>query len=495
MSAISLRLPAAPRQWAAGTTAWIAAACAVGVGVGLAVALGQTKIAIAVLALPALVALMMHPDWLPVVLVVVAFGEAVSTGSVTLSRLAAPLAVVVMVVALPGRRGVRFPDLRVLWAVLAYGLWAFASAMWTVNPDSGLSQGGTGYALASLALSVVFMVAIAMFVRSERDLRRLLVTVWALSALTGLVSIAQYVSGYSRTMGLAGDANFFAALQVASVPLQAVLATRVQRASTRVGVLLGLAITVGSVVTSLSRGGLLALAAVFLLLMFQPARTFFRTPARKRAFLIATLIGVAILLVASFSALSARTSSLFTTSDGGSGRTDLWMAALNGWHQHQMSGMGFGAFIGQSDALLLRTPGVDFSAYALRPGGQYVHNAYLETLTELGVIGLGLFCAMLVSMALTLRRTARRAAEAGSSLVAPFARALVLSLAGFAFASIFLSTETNRTLWILLGLSLALPRVHLKEQLERTITEEPGAGPGRTVAHPAGLTTPPSPRG
>ncbi len=468
------------------------AACLLGAGVGLAVALGQTKIALGVLLLPALVALMMHPEWLPPVLVVVAFGEAVSTGSVTLSRLAAPLAVVVMVVALPGRRGLRFPELKVLWAVVAYGLWAFASAMWTVNPDSGLSQGGTGYALASLALSLVFMAAIAMFVQSERDLRRLLVTIWALSAITGLVSIAQYASGYSRTMGLAGDANFFAALQVAAVPLQAVLATRVRRASTRGVVLLGLAITVGSVVTSLSRGGLLALAAVVVLLMFQPARTFFRTPARKRAFLMVTLAGAAILLVASFSALSARTSSLFTTSDGGSGRTDLWRAALGGWHEHPIAGMGFGAFIGQSDALLLRTPGVDFSAYALRPGGQYVHNAYLESLTELGVVGVALFCAVLGAMALALRRTTRRARAAGVPLVASFSRALTLSLAGFAFASIFLSTETNRTLWILLGLSLALPRVLLKEQHERTITEEPGiGGPGRPAVLAAPTPTEP----
>lgn len=472
MSALSLplgsrRLPARPRP------GWALAACLLGGGVGVAVAAGQTKIALAVLALPAVVALIAHPDWLPVVLVASAFGEALSTGSVTFSRLAGPLAGLVMVVALPGRRRLRLPQIKVLGAVIVYSLWALASALWTVNPDGGFSQGGTGYAIASLGLSFVYLLAIAMFVQSERDLRRLLVTVWAASTLTGLVSIAQYLSGAGRTVGLAGDANFFAALQVAAVPLQAILATRVRRGSHRAVVLAGLAVTVGSVITTLSRGGLLALAAVVVMLTMQPARAFFRTPARKRAFLGVIAIGAAVLLAASYSALSARTSSLFTSGDGGSGRENLWLAALTGWHEHPWHGLGFGAFIGQSNGLLLRTPGVDFSAYALRPGGQFVHNAYLESLVELGVVGVILFAAMLSTAAWSLRRTAHRAVAAGMPLVGAFSRALLLSLGAYAFASVFLSTETDRALWIMLGLSFALPRVLLKEQLARTITEEP----------------------
>jgi hypothetical protein len=45
-----------------------------------------------------------------------------------------------------------------------------------------------------------------------------------------------------------------------------------------------------------------------------------------------------------------------------------------------------------------------------------------------------------------------------------FARALLVSLAAFAFASFFLSSETERAFWILLGLSVVLPRVLLEEQ-------------------------------
>jgi O-antigen ligase len=488
MSALSLPSRTFPfpaiRSWG-NASVWLAAGVATGAGVGLAVALQQTMIAVAVMLVPALVALMLHPEWLPSVLVATAFAEALSTGSVTLSRLAGPLAVLVMIVALPGRRQLRLPQIGVLVAVGAYCMWALASAIWTVNPDSSLQQGGTGYALASLGLSAAFMLATAMFVERERDIRRLLVVFWLLSTATGLVSIVQYLSGYTRALGLSGDANFFAALQVVALPMAVVLANQVRRASTRLIVLVGLAVTVGSIVTSLSRGGILALAAVFVLLTLQPARTYFRTRARKRAFLFVAALGAGLLLVASYGALSARTSSLFTTADGGSGRTNLWRSALAGWQGHQASGIGFGAFLGQSNQLLLQTPGVDFSAYALRPTGQVVHNAYLESLVELGVVGLALFVAVLAAMASTLRASARRAAEAGATFLSSFSSALLVSLAGFALTSIFLSTETTRAFWILIGLSLAVPRVLLKEERLRPINGSGfSAAPSLPAARP-----------
>lgn len=465
MTAVSVRVrrPAITRpEW--GNAGWFAAAAILGVAIGLAAALQQTTIAVAIVLLPMLVALVARPAWLPAVVVASAFGEAATSGSVTLSRLVGPVALMVMILALPRWTGVRLPRVGVLLAALAYVAWAGASALWTVDPNSGFQLGGTGYAMASLALSIVYMLAIIMFVQREADIRRLVQIIWFLSTFAGAVSIAQYASGYTRALGLAGDANYFAALQVVALPFQALLANQVENTKTRLIVLGGLAITVGSIITSLSRGGILALATVFFLLALQPARGFFRSRSSKRTFLLVAAIGAGILLLASFSALSARTSSLFTTGDGGSGRTNLWQAALTGWRQTPITGMGFGAFIGQSNRLLVSTPGVNFSAYRLRSTGQVVHNVYLESLTELGVIGLALFLGLLVTVALALIRTARRAARVGATYLSSFARAMLLSLAGFAFTSIFLSTETSRMFWVLLGFSVAVPRVLFTEE-------------------------------
>jgi O-antigen ligase len=275
----------------------------------------------------------------------------------------------------------------------------------------------------------------------------------------GFVAIAEYLSGQARAVGYSGDANFFASLQVVALPLAAVLAGQARTGRARAVYLLGLAVIAGSVLTSLSRGGILGLVGVFMLLALQPARGFFRTRARKTAFLVAMTAGSLALLAVSYGALSARTSSLFNSADGGSGRTNLWRAAQTGFEEHPIRGLGFGAFPSQSNDLLRRTPGVDFSAYNLRPDGQVVHNAYLESLVELGVVGLALFLAVLTATWLTLRRSAAIAVARDELYLSSVARALIISLAGFAFTSIFLSTETDRTLWVLMGLALALARV------------------------------------
>jgi O-antigen ligase len=446
-----------------GRLAWAATAVVMGIAVGVATA-AQPLVAELIIVAPLLFILLLRLEWIPALLMFTAFGEAINSGSVTLSRAVGPVALLALILGISRRHRIRPTRLGLPLAVIAYSTWAVASVAWTVNPNNSLSIGGTGYSIAQLGLSIVLMLPFIMFVRSREDLVRLMRVTWLLATVTGLISIAQFLGGDWRSVGVSGDANFFAALQVIALPLGALLAIETRSPRLRLLVLIGVAIGVGSIMTTLSRGGILALAAVFVMLSFQPARGFFQTRARKRAFLLVIGVGAGILLAVSYSALSARTSSLFSGGETGSGRTNLWMAAVTGWHTHEVRGIGFGAFIGQSNQLLLETPGVNFSAYELRPTGQYVHNAYLESLVELGIVGAALFIAMLVAMTVSLRTTARDAIAGGQPFISAFARALLLSLAGFAFTSIFLSTETGRMLWVIIGLTIALPRVLIEER-------------------------------
>ena len=104
------------------------------------------------------------------------------------------------------------------------------------------------------------------------------------------------------------------------------------------------------------------------------------------------------------------------------------------------------------------------------------------------MIGAALFIGLLATLAYTLRSTARRARALGSPLLFAFTRALMLGFAGFAFTSIFLSTETDRTLWVLIGLTVALPRVLLEEQKRRGKLNRPttGTAPVPSLAIPGG---------
>jgi O-antigen ligase len=176
------------------------------------------------------------------------------------------------------------------------------------------------------------------------------------------------------------------------------------------------------------------------------------------------------LMVVAGAALSQRFAQALNDPSGGAGRGDLALAAFHGFHDHPLLGMGFGAFAPNSFQLLRSTPGVflDLHLRCLASGstvraagsfckGQPVHNTYLESLVELGIPGLLLFVSILSVTLWSLVRTARLARLANDEFSASIAAALAIGLLGFALVSATLSTETNRTPWMIVALSLALP--------------------------------------
>jgi O-antigen ligase len=130
-------------------------------------------------------------------------------------------------------------------------------------------------------------------------------------------------------------------------------------------------------------------------------------------------------------------------------------------------GVGFGAFISVSNYYLFNTPGVDLGKFPPHASGIEAHSAYIGTTAELGPFGLFLFVGMIVSTGLALRRTANRAREVGAHFLSRMSNALILSLLGWALSSTFIETETARPLWIVIGLSLALPKLVSAHAAER----------------------------
>lgn len=452
------RVPVRRAAWWESLAPWLGIAVVAGASLGVATAV-HPLLGVGVLAAPGIVWLFLRPQLLPSLLVVTVFAESLSLGGLTISRLSGPLAAAIVLAHLATRGLPSFPRREVLWAVTAYVAFALLSVIWTVNPDDSFQESGTAFALTSLLLSLVYMASFAILVETRADLRRLAVTVWVVAVALGVVAIAQYFAGFERAVAYSGDANFFAALQVLALPICLVVASHTEHGGLRVVALLGVAVVVGSVLVTLSRGGVLALLGVLALIAFQPARVMFRSPGAKRLALLAALIGGGALLFAAFADLEARGQSLFTTTEGGSGRANLWRAARTAWEEHPLRGTGYGSFPNESNRLLRQTPGVDFSAYRLRRGGQVAHSAYLGTLAELGVIGLVLFLLVLVSVVTTLRWASRAARAGPDPIVAAAAQALLVAMGGFVLVSFFLSTETDRGLWVLLGVSLALARI------------------------------------
>lgn len=396
---------------------------------------------------------LLRPAIVLVALTATIYLESIAFAGVTVGRLVAPLALLI-VLAEVARGRARVLPLRPGGWVVAYVLWVFASALWT----SDLGRSSEKY--WALAIALVYVLAFSTLIREPRDLDRVLATIAVGSLLVGLIAIGTLLTGdVTRAVGGVGDANFFAASQIISLPPVLLLAGRVTKRWQRLGLYATAAVVIGSVLGSLSRGGFIALLGILLVAMFVPSRALFRTRAQKIALVLIVLAGVGFVGGQSSSQLAPRLESIFQPGQDrtGSGRLNQWLGAWTSIQERPLLGLGYGGFGPASNDLMRRTPGVDFSDFELRPRGSEAHSVYISTLAELGVPGLLLFLGLLGSTVRTYRRTARNALAAGDSAVARAANSLLLSLAGWAIASVFLSSEASRPLWILIGLALALP--------------------------------------
>lgn len=449
--------------WAAlATILALAEAAAAVVDVKLALVFGVAVIGAAiVLARPALL--------LPIALVTINL-EHLSFAGNAVTRLLAPAALVVFLAELL-RGSARIRLAAPLWWAGAYALWALASALWTVSLE------GTLFLLQSLAIALVYLLAFAGLLNTERDLRTLLYVVAFMAALMGTLSVFAFGGNLTiphiellqagRSQGGVGDPDFFAAMQLVALPLVLVLASEAKQRHLRLGLYGALLAILASAFTSLSRGAYLAVAVLAVLFIASHPERMFRSRHEKAIALLVVALGMTFFFSRPFvrDEVVSRAETIYAPQtrdeETGSGRTNIWKAALRTTEDHAAVGIGFGSFIYVSQDLILNTPGVDLTVYGLRAEGTnyMAHNTYLGTAAEVGLTGLALLLGVMISTGLLLRRTAVRAFAAGAPFVGRVAHALLLGLASWAVTSIFLSAETARMFWIIVGLSLALPKL------------------------------------
>jgi O-antigen ligase len=409
----------------------------------------------------------LRPASILIILTASIYLEILAVGGITISRLLAPLALLVIVFQwLRGQATLR-PALPVAW-IVAYSTWAIASLYWTASPSR------TGELLASLCIALIYMASYAMLLDNETTLKQIL-TVFALAGLIvgafSLLSFAGVGGGgedlqEGRTQGGVGDPNFFASVQIVALPLTLALASAIERWWLQLAVYGAGLVMIASILSSLSRGGLIALVVILLIAVCMAPRSLLGSPRQKRVLVVVLMIGLmAFATRPTFrTEVVKRAESIFVTSQGsgassnaGSGRTEIWKAARHAIDDHPIVGVGFGAFPAISRDYMNRTPGFDGEKFS--PRAIETHSAFIGTFTELGVIGFALFVSMIFATGVFLRRTARRAFRAGADFVGRVANACVLSLIGWALCSFFIETQTSRPVWIVIGIALALPRM------------------------------------
>lgn len=457
---------------------------AAGVGV-LATAKATFAFAIVV---GAIVALVVARDVtaLPLFLVLTMFVESLSLGpALRVGRVAGALALLVAIYYLldRGRAGLRMNAL--IAAIGGWGAWALASVYWADYDGVVLTT------LSSYVLGIAYTLAFALLVRRKEQLKHIYAVLAVGSLIFGAVSFLQYAAaggGGTRSAGLQGDPNYFAVYQVIALAPTLVLAALERRGQRRLLLYGAVGVIVLSVVSSLSRTGVLALLAVVIATLVLPSRLFFARAGRKLAYMLSLVAAAVVAVGIGSTALVARLQSIFaatsSSGDRGAGRTDLWAAAWHGYVDHPWLGLGAGNFTPHALELLQTTPGVDTQRNYITTAN-VVHNGYLEQLTELGPVGLVLWLAILLVSARYLIRAARRARAAADIELERYAVAAVVALLGYAVSVSFLSNELGKPIWIFAGLALALevmtrqwePLLVAGRSYDRPVPNEPDEAP------------------
>ncbi|HNQ04966.1 MAG TPA: putative O-glycosylation ligase, exosortase A system-associated [Thiobacillaceae bacterium] len=213
------------------------------------------------------------------------------------------------------------------------------------------------------------------------------------------------------------DNNAFAVAVAMAIPLLALWWHQTRDRGIRLAILAGMALCYGAVVSSWSRGGMLALAAVTLFLLWYG----------KRRFLV--LPGLALLAALLFAQLPEawfgrmQTLMAYQADASAQDRLAVWRIGFDFARQHPWTGGGFNAW----PVLTLE-----------RGGSLDWHSAYVEVLAEHGFVGLGLWGGLLLGTLVGLGRLARRSRHAHASWVRPYAGMLQASLAAYATGAITL---------------------------------------------------------
>lgn len=402
--------------------------------------------------------------WLFVPLMIgsVFFG-AVTVGGLGVARLIGPISLPVAVIAVARNGGLTVRGTSLPVWIAGFCLLAVASMYWSDSP------GGTNGMLFSLALAIIYAVAIVALVENREQLRVALRSIPIASiALFFYMLFAFGISAGDPLMAqeYTGDRNFLAMFlgvgAAASVPIAFHPYYSWDRKLAITGIVTG---GIGVYLTQ-SQGGMLSLIAMGVVATLLVPR-----PKLRRRILPYFVVAVPILVAVIVLVLSSG-----SNVEGGSGgvvegirnssvdRTNLWRGAYSAWEANPELGVGYGAYADASSQWMIETPGVNLQLYNLPDHSQEAHNTYIELLAELGPVGLAIFLGMVISALLAQARVLRASRRRGDSEFENTALALMLSIVVIAVASFFLSISTNRAWWVVFALTIVLTTLNQRER-------------------------------
>lgn len=337
------------------------------------------------------------------------------------------------------------------FAMVSLGLlsaWLVASTSWAIDVGHVLEFSKIWIPMAVLFLAIAYR---APSVDSIRLVGLALVVGATASVALGVID------GYraegsaaldARLAGGSGDPNFLAAGLPTALLFALLWFRRLRRARSRIVVAAAMATLLLGLLLTASRGGLLALASLV------PLAIVFAGPARRRIAVVslAATATVAVLL------LLTPAADRVLTSDGGTGREELWLIAGEMISARPLVGFGPDNFLVVApDYVRSVGPLVYVDLVVDRP--HQVHNIYLQMAAETGLIGMALYLSFIGGCIAGAVRASSVFAGRGDAAASLLARIVAMAGLSMLVAATFLPFLLDRRFWLVLALGPALDRL------------------------------------
>jgi len=340
----------------------------------------------------------------------------------------------------------RFPGL--VWILGLFLAWVLFSLLWA--EDVAVARVTFfRYALNFALFPIVFTA-----IREPRHVSWLYTVFIAGGLLGGFIGLqtASPPGVEEQRLGGAGlNPNELGALLAVAAVLAACLAfSRSSSTGARAIALAAASLSTLLLIMTESRGALLGLAAAVVVTPLAAGKG-----RRAAALAVAVTAVLCVGVWLSTGAPEQTRERLTHDTSSGTGRVDLWTVGLRMVEDKPFTGVGAGNFPVSSIHYLLR-PGTIVRDEFIVDHPKVTHNIYLQVLSELGVVGLALFLALILTCLGCTLRAARAFRARGDPTMELLSRGLFIALVALLVADFFSSAVYSKQLYLLLAMGPAL---------------------------------------
>jgi hypothetical protein len=295
-----------------------------------------------------------------------------------------------------------------------------------------------------------------------------------------------------------GDENDFCMVMDMAVPFAYFLFFSAPRAGAKIKYLSALGVFVLGAMASLSRGGFIGLAAV-------GAYCWYRSPKKIYGLAVVVLVVLFMLIAAPetyWDEIASSTSEQTMGEDGtGGARLYTWGIGVKMFLYNPIIGVGQSNFPWTFE---LYEAGETFHDRSF--AGRQAHSAWVTLISELGLAGIAIIGGMLLQCYKDLkfirtkfappasRQKQGQTIRAGEDVRVYLARAMEGSLIAYVISSVFISTLWYPSLWIMVGIVVALRNIAEAEPLNMAAEISPRVSSWRGPAFAPSHRTFPYPR-